>query len=56
MKEIVLSQKKNGMIVLLLTVLGMFAALGGVIGGAILLEAGQSPVLFIIGMVWLFLG
>ena len=56
MKEIVLSQKKNGMLVMLLTILGMLAALGCIIGGAILLESDRSPVLFILGMVWFLLG
>ena len=56
MKEIVISQKKNGMLVMLLTVLGMLAALGCIIGGAIMLERDGSPVLFILGMVWFLLG
>ena len=56
MKEIVISQKKNGMPVMLLTLLGLLAALGCIIGGAILLDAGRSPLLFILGMVWLMLG
>ena len=56
MKEIVLSQRKNGMLVMLLTLLGLMLAIGCIIGGAIVLDGDGSPVLFILGMVWLLLG
>ena len=56
MKEIVLSQRKNGMLVMLLTLLGLLLAIGCIIGGAIVLDGDGSPVLFILGMVWLLLG
>ena len=50
MKEIVLTHKKNGMLVLLLLILLYLLSLAGIIGGAFLIDAGHSPVIFILGM------
>ncbi|MBR3967458.1 MAG: SPFH domain-containing protein [Clostridia bacterium] len=56
MKEIVLKNKKNGMLVLILTSLVYIASIVGVIFGGMILDAGGLPVLFIISLVWLFIG
>ncbi len=56
MKEKVIGTHKNGMAVLLLTVLLLLAALGAVVCGGILLDNGKAPALFIVGMVLLVLG
>ena len=56
MKEIVLNKKKNGMIVLLLTCLLYVLAIVGVAFGGIALDAGKSPFLFIVSMIWLCAG
>ena len=50
MKEIVLTHKKNGMLVLLLLILLYLLSLAGIIGGGFLIDAGHSPVVFILGM------
>ena len=50
MKEIVLTHKKNGMLVLLLLILLYLLSLAGIIGGGFLIDAGRSPVVFILGM------
>ncbi|MBE6665944.1 MAG: SPFH domain-containing protein [Ruminococcaceae bacterium] len=55
MKEIVLTKKKNGMIVLILTLFALLIAIGLTVYGGILLDQGKSPVAFIIGMIMLFL-
>mgnify|MGYP002522371191 FL=1 len=52
MKEIVLEGKKNGMTVLLLTLLGLIAAIALIVLGGI----ADFPALFVIGIVWLSLG
>jgi len=58
MSEKLLKNKKHGMAVLLLTTLGLIAALGCVILGAISLDAEKAygGILFAVGMVWLCLG
>jgi regulator of protease activity HflC (stomatin/prohibitin superfamily) len=56
MKEIILNKRKNGMIVLLLTIVLHLAALAAVIYGGIQMDAGKSSVIFIIGIVYLCLG
>lgn len=54
MKEIVLTKKKNGMIVLILTLFAIVIAFSLVVCGGILLDQGKNPVTFIIGLVMLF--
>ena len=56
MNEIVLGKKKNGMAVLIVTVTLYLAALALTVCGAEALENGGSPLLFIIGLVWLCIG
>ena len=58
MKEIVLENKKNGMKVMLLTILGLLAAVALIIAGSFL-EAGAGAagtVLIVIGVIWLAAG
>ena len=57
MKEIVFKNRKNGMMVLLLTVLLYLAALGGFIWSGVLMEQGVNTVVWlVISIVWLCLG
>ncbi len=56
MKEIVLTNKKNGMAVLLLTLLLYMAAIAGCVCGGILIAHGSLPILLIISCIWLALG
>lgn len=56
MTEIVLTNKKHGMVVLILNILLMLAGIASVILGGIRMEAGKSPVLFILGMTIIILG
>ncbi len=56
MKEIILKNRKNGMLALILTSLLYLAAIVGVIFGGLILDAGGLPVLFIISMIWIFIG
>ncbi len=56
MNEIILSKKKNGMIALLLTILLYAAAIVGVIFGGMMIDGHDSPILFVISMIWLSLG
>ena len=56
MKEIILNTKKNGMLVLILTLLGLVAAIATLICGGIILDYGGSPFLLILGILWLALG
>jgi len=55
MKEIILGKKKNGMIVLILTVLVMLLSTAGTIYGGLLMEAGEDSVIFIVSVVVLCL-
>jgi len=56
MKEKVLTQNKNGMLVLILSLLLYALAILGCVLGGILLDNGGSPVLLIISLIYLFLG
>ena len=53
MKEIVLTKKKNGMIVLVLTLFAIVIAFSLMVCGGILLEQGKNPTAFIVGLVML---
>ena len=59
MNEKVLQNKKNGMKVLVLTAIGMIAAIGLIIFGGINMDAGKNTIgipPFAVGMVWLCIG
>lgn len=56
LQEKIFTTKKNGMLILILTVLLYLAAIACCIYGGIMMDAGSSPVLFIIGIVWVCLG
>lgn len=56
MSEKVLCTKKNGMAMLLLTVVLYLAAIAAVIWGALIVEGTGNPVLLIIGIVYLVFG
>ena len=56
MKEIVLNRKKNGMLVMLLTILLWLASIAGIIFGGLMIDEGKCSVLFIISLIWLCLG
>ncbi|MBR2044194.1 MAG: SPFH domain-containing protein [Clostridia bacterium] len=56
MNEILINKKKNGMAVLLITILLHILAVVAVIFGAITEEAGGSPALLIVGIVYLCIG
>ncbi len=56
LQEKIFTTKKNGMLVLILTVILYLAAIACCIYGGITMETGSSPVLFIIGIVWVCLG
>lgn len=53
MKELILKNKKNGMIVLLLSLAIYAAAIAGTVKGAYLLEDGKNPALLIISVIFL---
>ena len=56
MKEIILENKRHGMAVLLSTVLLLILATVGCVFGGIRMDAGNSPVLFIVSIVILCIG
>ena len=56
MEERILSGKKNGMPVLLLTLALYIAAVAGVIFGAMRIDGGRGPLLFIVSMAYVTLG
>ena len=57
MKEIVLKNRKHGMLVLILTILVyIFVGIGGIGLGATMIEAGRSPLPLIVGFLYLFIG
>lgn len=56
MKEKVLNNKKSGMLVLVLTILLYAAAVVGTVFGGMMMDNDQSPVLFIVAVVWLCIG
>lgn len=56
MKEKVLENRKNGMLVLIVTTVLYLAAVGACIFGGIRVSEGGNPVLMIISIVWLCIG
>ncbi len=56
MEEKVLQGKKNGMLVLLVTLLVYAAAIGGCIAGAIMVENGENPALMVVCIILLCIG
>ena len=56
MEDRILSGKKNGMPVLLLTLALYIAAVAGVIFGAMRIDGGRGPLLFIVSMAYVALG
>ena len=56
MQEKILSNKKHGMLVLILTSLILIASVAGMIFGGIMMDDGKSPVLFIISLIVLCIG
>ena len=56
MKEKILNGKKNGMVMLLLLGLLYAACVVGVVFGGMAMDEGKSPVLFIISIIYLFVG
>ncbi len=56
MKEIVLKNRKNGMLALILTLALYAAAIAGCIAGGIMVDAGAPPVLLILSSVCLLIG
>ncbi len=56
MNEIILNKKKNGMLIMILTILLYILAIGITIYGSIKYDNGGSPVLMAIGVIWLCIG
>ena len=56
MKEIVLTKKKNGMIVLVLTLFALLISFAFIICGGIMTDSGKTPILLIIGLIMFFFG
>lgn len=56
MNEKILSTKKNGMLVLIITILLYAAAIAGCIFGGVIVNDGGLPVLLIISIIWLCIG
>ena len=56
MKEIELKGKKNGMMALLALVVLYGASIAGTVIGGMMLDAGRSPVLFAVSLVYLLIG
>ena len=56
MTEKILSNKQNGMLVLILTTLLYLAAIAGCIFGGVMIGDGYGPALLIISIVWLCIG
>ena len=56
MEEKILKGKKNGMAVLIIDLLLLAAATAGTVFGGIMMDNGDSPVLFIISLIVLFIG
>lgn len=56
MQEIILKSRKHGMLVAIITLVLYIAAIIGLVFGGLELDAGGSPVLFIISLVYLFIG
>ena len=55
MKEIVLNKKKNGMAVLLITLLVMIASVVGIVFGALKVEESQNPILLVLSIIVLII-
>ena len=56
MKEIVLKGKKNGMAALLGLLILYGASIAGTVIGGMMMDAGKSPVLFVVSLVYLLIG
>lgn len=56
MEEKILKGKKNGMAVLIIDLLLLAAATAGTVFGGIMMDNGDSPVLFIVSLIILFIG
>lgn len=56
MNEKVIGQRKNGMPVLIVTILEYLLAIAVLVCGIIVLEKGGSPALMVVGIVWLVIG
>lgn len=56
MKEVVLKGKRNGMLMLILLTLLYAASIAGTIIGGMMMDAGGSPVLFAVSLVYLLAG
>ena len=54
MQEIILNNKKNGMLALILSILLNVAIIAGIVFGGLLLDEGGSPVLFVISIILIF--
>lgn len=55
MKEIALNKKKNGMAVLLITLLVMIASVVGIVFGALKVEESQNPILLVLSIIVLII-
>jgi len=56
MQEIVLTNKKNGMAALLLISFAYLLSIALTIGGGMMIDAGMTPIVFIVGIVWVCVG
>lgn len=56
MKEIVLQNKKKGMLAMIVTTVLYLVAIGGCVFGANLVSAGHGPVVMILSIIWLIFG
>lgn len=56
MKEKILNNNKNGMLIMLLTLLLYLAGVGGCVFGGIIISNGGLPIVLIISIVWLCIG
>lgn len=56
MKEKVLSNKKNGMVMLLLWLVLYLGAIAGLVFGIMMLANGQGPAVMVISIIWLCIG
>lgn len=56
MNEQAIGKKKNGMAVLLLTIIGLLLGIAVTIAGGFIMDTSGNPVLFIIGLIWVCIG
>ena len=56
MNEKTITQKKNGLVALLLTILELLIAIAVTIIGGIIMDRSGNPVLFIFGLLWVLVG